>query len=392
MKKITVQKFGGSSLQNEAARLLAVSKVKIALSNGLLPVVVVSALGRKGDPYSTDTLLEQAQKVHIKINPRESDLLLSCGEIISAVIMAQMLVAEGLEAVALTGFQAGLLTDEKFGAARIESIDSRKIEDYLEQGKIPVIAGYQGISAGNEITTLGRGGSDTTAAIIASALQADSLEIYSDVDGLLTADPRIVQQAKFIREASYEEVVELAHKGAKIIHPAAVEIAQQADIPIYLKPTFSDAAGSKISKIRSMKPVTGVTSNSQIVFFQLEELTHSAQLLTDIADEAISLDMIDISPQKLSFLVSQVYKTVIDEYLLRKGIKFVIREDLCKISVVGTGMSGVPGVIARISAALHDSEIEIYKSMDSHTAISCLIKKTEEALAVNLLHQEFRLE
>ncbi|MCK4956946.1 MAG: aspartate kinase, partial [Candidatus Cloacimonetes bacterium] len=196
-----MQKFGGTSLQNEAGRLMALEKIRSAIEEGFSPVIVVSAIGRKGDPYSTDTLIDEAKKCLIDIKKREKDLLTSCGEIISAVLMVQRLRAAKLDAIALTGFQAGIITDDNFGNARVNKVNPSKILSCLQNGKIPVIAGYQGISESFEITTLGRGGSDTTAAIVAAALKADKIEIYSDVNGLMTADPTIVESAILLNEA-----------------------------------------------------------------------------------------------------------------------------------------------------------------------------------------------
>ena len=390
--KILVQKFGGTSLQSESARLMAIGKIRAAKDAGYHPVVVVSAVGRKGDPYATDTLLDAARRAHIKIPAREKDLLLSCGEIISAVLMTQMLAADELDAVALTGGQAGIITDQQYGSAKVNSVYTKKIWNYLEENKIPVIAGFQGITADFEITTLGRGGSDTTAAIIATALEAEKIEIYSDVEGLMTADPRIVPKARFISEASYTELVELAHKGAKIIHPFAVEQAQIANIPLSIKSTFTSAQGSEITRFKANRPVTAVTSNNNILQFVLLNQKNSAKILTDLAEQGISLDMIDISPGQLSFLVIRECLHPVKKYLLQNGIDYVLQEQMCKISVIGSGMSGVPGVIAKISSALQEKKIEIYKSMDSHTAISCLISRELEALAVQTLHKKFNLE
>ncbi len=390
--KIIIQKFGGTSLQDDASRLMVIGKIKNAIEIGYNPVIVVSALGRKGDPYATDTLLENAKKYHIDISERDKDMLLACGEVISAVIISQMLIAEGIKSIALNGSQAGIITDNSFGNACVKKVYPNNILKYLDEGKVPVIAGFQGITEDLQITTLGRGGSDTTAAIIGATLNAERIEVYSDVNGLMTADPRIEENAVLIEKASYSELVELAYKGAKVIHPSAVEIAQDAKIPLSLRSTFNNYKGTDVVEFKSNRPVTGVTGNSDIIQFVLLNNEDHSKTLQDLADFEVSLDMIDISPGKLSFLVSLRRKKIVEDYLLQNDINYVINENLCKISVVGSGMSGVPGVMAKISSALQSNKIDIYKSMDSHTAISCLIEQRYEKEAIKVLHKKFNLE
>jgi aspartate kinase len=390
--KIIIQKFGGTSLQDDASRLMVIDKIKNALEAGYNPVIVVSALGRKGDPYATDTLLETVQKYNIDIAEREKDMLLACGEIISCVIISQILISQGLESVALNGTEAGIITDNNFGNACVKRVYPHKIMKILQEGKIPVIAGFQGITEDLQVTTLGRGGSDTTAAIIGTALKAEKIEIYSDVNGLLTADPKTMNNAKLIGKASYSEVVELAYKGAKLIHPSAVEIAEDAKIPLSLRNTFNNLQGTEVAEFKSNRLVTGITENCDIIQFILLNNKNNSQTLQDLANFGVSLDMIDVSPRQLSFLVSSKNKKIVEDYLSHKDIEYGMNKKLCKISVVGSGMSGIPGVMAKISSALHSNNIEIYKSMDSHTAISCLIEQGNEKKAVKVLHEKFKLE
>ncbi|MFY9394331.1 MAG: aspartate kinase, partial [Halanaerobiales bacterium] len=226
MKKI-VQKFGGSSLNSAEKREMVVKHIEKAIKMGYKPVVVVSAMGRLGEPYATDTLIEVASEINKDIDNREKDLLMSCGEIISTIVLVQTLKKAGIEAIALTGAQAGIYTDDSFGEAEIIRVVPDKVNKTLKEGKIPVIAGFQGITEDGEITTLGRGGSDTTASIIAAAIGALYIEFYTDVAGVMTADPALVESARILDVVTYNEVCELAYQGARVIHPRAAEIAMK---------------------------------------------------------------------------------------------------------------------------------------------------------------------
>lgn len=225
--RILVQKFGGTSVANPERRTQAAAKVAEAVGKGYSPVVVVSAIGRAGDPYATDTFLKMVSSIYSEVPKRELDLLMSCGEIISGAVMVSTLQSLGLEAVLLTGGQAGIITNNCFGDARIIRIEQEKILKHMEEGKVVVVTGFQGITEDGQITTLGRGGSDTTAAAIGVALNAEAIDIYTDVEGIMTADPRIVEDAKILDVVTYNEISHLAHQGAKVIHPRAVEIAMQ---------------------------------------------------------------------------------------------------------------------------------------------------------------------
>jgi aspartate kinase (EC 2.7.2.4) len=233
--KIIVQKFGGTSVATHEVRLKAVQKIINAKRSGFQPVVVVSAIGRRGEPYATDTLIDYATDIYQDIHPREKDLIMSCGEIISAVVMSNTLKSKGYEARALTGGQAGIITNSQYTDADILEIRPDKIYQIIENGRIPVVAGFQGVTADGEITTLGRGGSDVTAVALGEALSASCIEIYTDVDGIMTADPRIVSNASVIQHISYSDVLEMASEGAKVIHPRAVEFAMRSNIPVFIK-------------------------------------------------------------------------------------------------------------------------------------------------------------
>lgn len=223
--KIVIQKFGGTSVSTEDRRRKVVSKVREALKNGFSPVVVVSAMGRRGDPYSTDTLLSLVDINFKKNNLQATDMLMCCGELISSVIMSNSLINEGIEAIPLTGGQAGIITNEKFSEAEPIYTNVKYILKLIELGKVPVVTGFQGVTEDGYFTTLGRGGSDTSACILGEALKAEKIEIYTDVDGIMTADPRIVKDATLISSISYNEIFQLADQGAKVIHPRAVDLS-----------------------------------------------------------------------------------------------------------------------------------------------------------------------
>ena len=303
--KILVQKFGGTSVDSQEHRAMAAGKVIRAVQAGWSVVVVVSAIGREGAPYATDTLMTTLRDVDRSSTPaaREMDLLMACGEIISTVVFAQTLWARGHETIALTGGQAGILTDYEFGNARILSIDPSYIVRMLEAGKVVLVAGFQGVTSFGAITTLGRGGSDTTASALGAALKphADEVvvEIYTDVDGVKTADPRLVSDARRLNVATYEEVAEMAHMGAKVVHPRAAEIAHQYKIPLWVKSTFADAPGTRITTSEEMDAgddslkmrVTGVTHTGKLVYlhFALPETGNEEQIQGDKAQLELAL-------------------------------------------------------------------------------------------------------
>ncbi|MGL5868099.1 aspartate kinase, partial [Clostridium chrysemydis] len=230
--KIVVQKFGGTSVSTKERRERVVNKVISAIKEGYSPIVVVSAMGRKGEPYATDTLLSLVDCNFKDSNKQAQDLLMCCGEFISSVVMSNELFNNGVNAVPLTGGQAGIITDDVFSDAKHKEVDSKELLRLVENGKVPVVTGFQGITEKGYFTTLGRGGSDTSAAILGAAVNAERIEIYTDVDGIMTADPRIVKEASLIDVISYTEVFQLADQGAKVVHPRAVDIAMKHNIPL----------------------------------------------------------------------------------------------------------------------------------------------------------------
>jgi aspartate kinase len=397
MMKIVIQKFGGTSLQTDKLRKKAAQHVLHKVKEGYKPVVVVSAMGRKGSPYATDTLLSLALNTNKKIHPREKDLLLSCGEIISATIMVQTLNNLGTQAATLTGAQAGIITDGKFGNCHMKKIIPFRIHEFLEKDIIPVVAGFQGINENGDITTLGRGGSDTTASVLAVALKAELIEIYSDVKGIMSADPTIVEKAHLLEHASYDEAVELAYKGAEVIHPRAVEIASNKSIPLVIRSTEDSNKGTMIHHIKSDRPVTGIINRNNICYVKVYpnkqgDYETGLKVFRILAEVSISIDFIDIKPEQITFIINSENRIETENLLRENRFNFELKQNYSKVSVVGSGMTGHTGIMAKIVEILNKNQITIQGCTDSHTTISCLVDKAQESKAVNALHAGFELE
>jgi len=397
--KILVQKFGGTSVSTADRRALVVEKILKAREDGYSPVVVVSAMGRKGQPYATDTLLSLISQDFKNSNPLATDLLMSCGEIISTVIMCDELKDNEVTAVPLTGGQSGIITDNKYNNASILKVNPARILNLAKEGKIPVIAGFQGISESGFITTLGRGGSDVTAALLGAALHADEIQIYTDVDGIMTADPNIVSDASLIEEISYNEVFQLADEGAKVIHPRAVEIAMKANVPLIIKNTLSDCSGTLINSFGTKDPnriIIGITYMNDRVQVTIETKDntgnqHYKSLLDEIAKNNISLDLINLFPYLKVFTINKQDLGNFKDTMDNLGIKYSIVEDCSKISVIGSRMRGIPGVMARIVNAIEREGISVLQTADSHTTIWCLVNGMDAQKAIVALHREFNL-
>lgn len=393
---IIVQKFGGTSVSTKEKREKVIQKIKKAKNQGFDVVVVVSAMGRKGDAYSTDSLLDLID-ISRENNKRITDMLMCCGEIISSAVISSELLQEGIEAIPLTGGQAGIITDDEYSNAAIIRVQKENILTILKEGKTPIVAGFQGMTEDGFFTTIGRGGSDTSASLIGAALCADRIEIYTDVDGIMTADPRIVKNAEVINVLSYDEVFQLADHGAKVIHPRAVEIARNNNIPLYIKNTMNDSEGTiinNISKEKNNRIITSITStNNRIqVIVDKENNINNAEydnILDIIAYNNISLDLINIFPEKLVFTIEEYDKEKLKNIFNDLKLKYSLKENCSKIALIGSGMRGIPGVMAKIYKALSHEQIEVLQTADSHMTIWCLISTCDLKLAINALHSAF---
>ena len=394
--KILVQKFGGTSVSTQEKRKLVVSKVLNAKAEGYFPVVVVSAMGRKGEPYATDTLLSLVDDNFKVVNPLAIDLLMSCGETISTVIMCNELNNNNIDAVPLTGGQAGIITDCNYNNAAILNVDTKQILSILQKGKIPVVAGFQGRDENGYITTIGRGGSDVTAAILGAALNAVETQIYTDVDGIMTADPRIVSEATLIKKISYDEIFQFADQGAKVIHPRAVEISRKYNIPLVIKNTMNDCDGTVISNLGSEayeNIITGITHmNNRVQIKICKNSDPSYDDLFDIlAENLISIDLINVFPKEKIFTIDEKDFIKFENLIKETNMSYSFVKDCSKISIIGSKMRGIPGVMARILKALTREKIEVLQTADSHMTIWCLVETAYVEKAINALHREFKL-
>lgn len=403
--EILVQKFGGTSVEsyekmNEVCKIIKSYK-ESKESLGL--VVVVSAMGRQGAPYATDTLISLCDKINNEPSKRELDIIMSCGEMISGTILVNMLKSRKIDSVFLTGNQAGITTTDNFSNAKITDINPQRIFKELETGKVVVIAGFQGATESGEITTLGRGGSDTSAVAIGKALGCDVVEIYTDVDGIMTADPRVEPEAKVLKCIDYEEVFQMADKGAKVIHPRAVQLAKSANITLSIKNTLNPSCeGTKIcldciSEIveyeKENSLMTAVAHKDKVaqVKIKSDEETFS-KILNQIENKNISIDMINFFIEEKSFVVEEDSIEDLEEILKKYSIEYKINKDCAKVTLIGAKISGTPGVMAKLVRALSKSKIQLLQTSDSSMTISCLVKKEDMSNAVHSIHNEFYLK
>lgn len=400
---IVVQKFGGTSVESYEKMQQVCNIVKNYKEKGLDLVVVVSAMGRKGAPYATDTLINLCKNINEDSSKRELDLIMSCGEIISGTILTNMLRGYGIDAVFLTGSQAGIYTDGKFSDSRIVDIKPERIYKELDEGKVVIVAGFQGTTEGGEVTTLGRGGSDTSAVAIGKALECETVEIYTDVDGIMTADPRVEPEAKVLDYINYEEVFQMADKGAKVIHPRAVEIAKSGSITLNIKNTLNpDYPGTKISgrspkfevnkeenTLSTMTAVAHKNGIAQIKIKSKEDIF--TNIMSEIESNEISLDMINFFIEEKAFVIDYDKLQPLTKILNAHSLNYNIRENCAKVTLIGSKMNGIPGVMAKIVRALSNAKINLLQTSDSNMTISCLVEEKDMKAAVHAIHNEFKL-
>ena len=403
---LVVHKYGGSSVADAEKIKNVARRIANTRKQGMRVVAVVSAMGD-----STDELIDLANSVSLHPHPRELDLLLSTGELVSCTLLTMALADLGQAAVSLTGSQAGILTDKSYGKARIHQVDTARMAKELEEGRTVVVAGFQGITDGQDITTLGRGGSDTTAVALAAALEADRCEIYTDVDGIYTADPRIVPEARKLTELGYDEMLELANYGAKM-HPRAIELAAVFEVPIYVASSFNDTLGTLIhggADERAMEDrikVTGIACTNNVAKITVRSVPDqpgvAAALFEPLAQSGISVDTIVQNTSEdrttdISFTVSgsdlDTALTKVEELSEQIGTGALISEaNLAAVSVVGSGMQHTPGYASRMFRFLADGHVNIDMITTSEIRISCIIREDQAQDAVRLLHRGFGLE
>ena len=407
MRKVIVQKFGGTSVA-DTDKIKNVAKTVIKeKNNGNDVVVVVSAMG-----HTTDYLVKMAKDLSPNPSGREMDMLLSTGEGVSIALLAMAIQSQGYDAVSFNAMQIGIMTENVHSKARIVDIKTDKLKQNLKDGKIIVVAGFQGVTEDGEITTLGRGGSDTSAVALAAALNAERCDIYTDVEGVYTTDPRIVPKATRLDEISYEEMLELAHAGANVLHPRSVETAKQFNVPLRVRSSFkTDNLGTLIlgvDKMEIYKPVTGVAadlSQARIVVCDVPDVPgQAAKLFGKLAKEHISVDMIIQSYARKVSNTNDIAFTI-DSADLEKTIKTLeemkkelncgdiqINDNIAKDSIVGAGMIDRPGIASTMFETLAKLGVNIKMISTSEIKISCLVSKDDAHRALKALHEEFELE
>ena len=401
---LVVQKFGGTSvadidkIKNVAAKAIREKKA------GNEIVVVLSAMAGE-----TDRLIALAHKAAESPNEREYDSLISTGEHVTVTLLAIVLNSMGYRAKSFLGFQVKIVTDKAYKKARIESIDTEAIKKELKNGTIIIVAGFQGVDKDNNITTLGRGGSDTSAVALAAALKADQCDIYTDVDGVYTTDPNICNKARRLEKISYDEMLEMAMTGAKVLQPRSVEMAKKYNVPVYVKSTFSDKGGTLVTKEdKDMEKeiISGITydrDQAKITVVHVPDKPGvAASLFTPLSEHNISVDMIiqNVSASGFTDLTFTVSKKemkeaqkIVDVTAKAVGAKKVeVDDDVAKVSIIGVGMVSHSGVAAKMFKTMSNENINIMMISTSEIKISCIIKRKYAELAVTALHDAFGLE
>jgi aspartate kinase len=401
---VIVQKYGGTSV-GSAARIRRVSRrIADTVARGEQVVAVVSAMG-----HTTDRLISLAESVNPEPPARELDMLVANGETITAPLVAMCLQGMGVPAVSLSGLQAGVRTSAHHSRARIRDIKPDRILQTLADGKVAVVAGFQGVTEDLEVTTLGRGGSDTTAVALAAALRAETCEIYTDVDGIYTADPRVVKAARKLSHIRYDEMLELAAVGARVMHPRAVEIGELYDVPIHVRSSFNNRVGTMIVAqvpMEDRQRVRGIAQESNVAKITVLGVRDrpgvAAAIFEPLGASGISVDVIvqnvgHSGRTDLTFSVAESdLKAAVQ--LVRAAAKTVGARSvssaggIAKLSVVGTGMLGTPGIAARTFRALAEAGINIEMISTSEIRITCLVSRAQVEKGVRTLHKAFELD
>jgi aspartate kinase len=401
---VIVQKYGGTSVGSAARIRRVCRRIADTIADGTRVVAVVSAMG-----HTTDRLIGLARQVSANPAPRELDMLVANGETITAPLLAMCLQSHGVPAISLTGRQAGVRTSNHHSKARIREIQPTRILEALDNGLVPVVAGFQGMTDDLEITTLGRGGSDTTAVALAAALGADVCEILTDVDGILTADPRVVPDARLLRHIAYEEILEMAAVGAKVMHPRAVEIGELYSVSIHVRSSFHRRPGTMVvsqvpmedrNRVRGVAHELGVAKVT--VLGVPDQPGVAAAVFEPLSAAGISVDVIvqNVSTQEHTDLTFTVSQDELQEALrlVAPAVGRVHARDvshsggLAKVSLVGTGMLNTPGIAARMFRTLADAKINIEMISTSEIRITCIVDQDRAEAAVRALHAAFDLD
>ncbi|MDD3274551.1 MAG: aspartate kinase [Candidatus Omnitrophica bacterium] len=402
-KGLVVQKYGGSSVANVERIQKVAQRVVEYDKKGYDLVVVVSALGD-----TTDELITLADKINSAPSEREMDMLLSTGEQISVALLAMAIHKLGCEAISFTGSQVGIITDNSHTRAKIIKINVEKIKEELKKGRIVIVAGFQGVTLNQDITTLGRGGSDLTAVALAKELNAGACEIYTDVMGIYTTDPRIEPEARKIEEITYDEMLEMASLGAQVMQPRSIEVAKKFNVPLHVRSSFNKEKGTMIIKeVKKMEDVliSGITLNKNEAKITLcgvpDKPGIAVKLFGYLATSGVSVDMIvqNVSHTRSTDISFTVAKTdCAKAQKITRGVAkeigandVLVDEDIARVSIVGVGMKSHHGVAAKMFGILADNKINIEMISTSDISISCIIKKKDAETAVKKLHADFGL-
>jgi aspartate kinase len=385
-----VMKFGGTSVA-DVERLKAVAQRLVAARDaGNRVVGVLSAMGD-----TTDHLYDLAAQVSPGPKPRALDMLVSVGERISCALAEMAIEDLGREAISLTGSQAGIVTDTVHGKAKIVDIRARRIHEALDQGRIVLVAGFQGVSTEYEVTTLGRGGSNLTAVALAAALGAGVCEMYTDVEGVFTADPRVVPEARKLHAVSYEEMLEMAASGAKVLQLRSVEFARNHDVKVHVRSTFSAAGGTWITeeddRMLEKAMISGVTHTEEETLYRVDGV-RAAELFAALADASVNVDTIVQTGPEIVFSAPVGDRADVAATLDRLGVRWSARDDLGKVSVIGAGMKSHPGIAAKTFAVLDAEGIEPQAVTTSPIKIACHVARADVERAVRALHRAFELD
>ena len=405
VRPVVVQKYGGSSLADAEHIHNVAARIQLRRDDGVDVIVVVSAMGD-----STDELISLSEAVAGGTQPdaREMDTLLSTGELVSSTLMAMALKARGCDSISLSGIQAGIKTDAVHGSARIADINTDRIRTELDKGRIVIVAGFQGLAESGDITTLGRGGSDTTAVALAVAVDAERCEIYTDVDGIYTTDPRLTDKARKLSEIGFDEMLEMAVLGAKM-NPRSIELGAVYDMPVYVASSFSSEPGTLIhggeQTMEVRKAVTGIAVDSNVAKITVRGVVDrpgvAAGLLKPLADEGVSVDVIVQNTSSdgttdFTFTVGQasVVKAaqLIEDQSIIEYAEVITGSNLAKVSIVGTGMENAPGYAARMFSTLSEAKVNIDMITTSEIRITTIIDREQVQKAVQSLHDAFELE
>ena len=403
-KKIVVQKFGGTSVGSPEKIKAVANRTSQLLENNNKLVIVVSAMGN-----TTNQLVKLSKEITSNPSPREYDALVSTGENVSASLLAMSFQSLGIDAISLTGAQAGILTQDLHAKAKILTIKTDRIKKELDDNKVVIITGFQGINPNADVTTIGRGGSDTSAVALAAALDCEECEIYTDVDGVYTTDPRKIKDAKKLTEVSYEEMLEMASLGAKVLHPRAVECAKENKIILHVRSSFELTEGTRVKEVNQLevsKPVTGVAINENEAIISMIRVPNSPGIAGDIfkelAENSINVDMIiqnvleKTDSNNISFSIHEddldQTLTITKSIAKKLNCKILSDTSIAKISCVGIGMISKPGTAAKMFTALGRKNINILRITTSEIKISCAIQQKDAQKALEVLHKEFELE